>query len=202
MTGPRLVENRRTSAALSASCVRTGIPGLPPSPGKATTQVAASTRLSAFPKRGMFHVEQFCISAAPLPWQSLFDVTFVTATTPPERLLLGRFKSGSAAVHHLHPAAGGNMNSSTRNFDLVVIGSGPAGQKGALTAAAFGKSVAIVERKWSGRSSDHAGTISSRLLREAVTSLASSPKGNGNGVPPLHEIRTSRPHSIRGHPSS
>ena len=32
------------------------------------------------------------------------------------------------------------------HFDLVVIGSGPAGEKGAAQAAYFGKKVAIVER--------------------------------------------------------
>jgi succinate dehydrogenase/fumarate reductase flavoprotein subunit len=32
------------------------------------------------------------------------------------------------------------------SYDLVVIGAGPAGGKGALTAAYFGKSVAIVEK--------------------------------------------------------
>ena len=31
-------------------------------------------------------------------------------------------------------------------YDLVVIGSGPAGEKGAVQAAYFGKRVALVER--------------------------------------------------------
>ena len=31
-------------------------------------------------------------------------------------------------------------------YDLVVIGSGPAGEKGAAQAAYFGKKVALVER--------------------------------------------------------
>ena len=33
-----------------------------------------------------------------------------------------------------------------KNFDLVVIGSGPAGEKGAAQAAYFGKNVALVEK--------------------------------------------------------
>jgi NAD(P) transhydrogenase len=58
------------------------------------------------------------------------------------------------------------------DYDLVVIGGGPAGQKGALAAAKLRKKVAVVERKWSGDAPPaQAGTITSRLLREAVLSL-------------------------------
>jgi NAD(P) transhydrogenase len=67
------------------------------------------------------------------------------------------------------------------NYDLVVIGGGPAGQKGALTAAKLGKKVAVVERKWSGSGpSAQAGTVSSRLLREAVLSLGARRLFQGN----------------------
>jgi NAD(P) transhydrogenase len=34
----------------------------------------------------------------------------------------------------------------SNRYDLVVIGSGPAGQKGAIAAAKLGKRVAIVDR--------------------------------------------------------
>lgn len=52
-------------------------------------------------------------------------------------------------------------------FDVVVIGSGPAGQKAAVQAAKAGKSVAIVERdKWLGGACVHRGTIPSKTLRE------------------------------------
>ena len=34
-----------------------------------------------------------------------------------------------------------------QSFDLIVIGSGPAGQKGAICAAKMRKKVAVVERK-------------------------------------------------------
>jgi NAD(P) transhydrogenase len=54
-------------------------------------------------------------------------------------------------------------------FDLVVIGSGPAGQKGAIAAAKLGKEVAVIDRKGMlGGVSLHAGTIPSKTLREAV----------------------------------
>jgi NAD(P) transhydrogenase len=57
-------------------------------------------------------------------------------------------------------------------YDLVVIGSGPAGQKGALNAAKLGKRVAIVERTASvGGVCIHTGTIPSKAIREAVLHL-------------------------------
>ncbi len=58
-------------------------------------------------------------------------------------------------------------------YDLVVIGSGPAGQKAAISAAKLGKKVAIVERKLSiGGVCLHKGTIPSKTLREAVSYLS------------------------------
>ncbi len=64
------------------------------------------------------------------------------------------------------------MTSKGYDYDLVVIGSGPAGQKGALCAAELGKKVAIVDRKWpSGKAGVHSGTIVSKTLREAVLNV-------------------------------
>jgi len=63
------------------------------------------------------------------------------------------------------------MNST--EYDLVVIGSGPAGQKGAICAAKLRKKVAIVERKRTiGGVCVHTGTIPSKTLREAVLYLS------------------------------
>src|SRR5690348_16166234 len=57
-------------------------------------------------------------------------------------------------------------------YDLVVIGSGPAGQKAALSAAKLGKRVAIIERINSvGGVCIHTGTIPSKAMREAVLHL-------------------------------
>ena len=57
-------------------------------------------------------------------------------------------------------------------FDLVVIGSGPAGEKGAAQAAYFGKSVALVERLAEpGGVSVHTGTLPSKTLRESALYL-------------------------------
>src|ERR1700756_253724 len=58
-------------------------------------------------------------------------------------------------------------------YDLVVIGSGPAGQKSAICAAKLRKKVAIIDRKKTiGGVCVHTGTIPSKTLREAVLYLS------------------------------
>ena len=58
-------------------------------------------------------------------------------------------------------------------YDLLVIGSGPAGQKGAICAAKMRKKVAIIDRKrFIGGVCVHTGTIPSKTLREAVLYLS------------------------------
>src|SRR5215469_4951751 len=58
---------------------------------------------------------------------------------------------------------------SLESFDLVVIGSGPAGEKGAAQAAYFGKRVALVERKPElGGAGVNTGTVPSKTLRESA----------------------------------
>ncbi len=57
-------------------------------------------------------------------------------------------------------------------FDLVVIGSGPAGQHAAIQAAKLKKRVAMIERMTGvGGVSVHTGTLPSKTFREAVVSL-------------------------------
>jgi NAD(P) transhydrogenase len=57
-------------------------------------------------------------------------------------------------------------------FDLLVLGSGPGGQKAAIAAAKLGKKVALVERRdMLGGVSVNTGTIPSKTLREAVLYL-------------------------------
>jgi NAD(P) transhydrogenase len=54
-------------------------------------------------------------------------------------------------------------------FDLIVIGSGPAGEKGAAQAAYFGRKVALVEKAPAlGGASVHTGTLPSKTLRETA----------------------------------
>lgn len=56
-----------------------------------------------------------------------------------------------------------------KEFDLIVIGSGPAGEKAAVEAAKMRKSTAIVERhSVQGGVCIHTGTIPSKTLRETV----------------------------------
>ncbi|MCE9536219.1 MAG: Si-specific NAD(P)(+) transhydrogenase [Nitrospirae bacterium] len=58
------------------------------------------------------------------------------------------------------------------NYDLIVIGSGPAGQKAATTAAKYGKTVVLIDRSDSvGGVCIHTGTIPSKAIREAVLHL-------------------------------
>lgn len=58
-------------------------------------------------------------------------------------------------------------------YDLLVIGTGPAGQKAAVQAAKLGKTVGIIERKEVvGGVCTNTGTIPSKSLREAVLYLS------------------------------
>lgn len=55
------------------------------------------------------------------------------------------------------------------HYDLIVIGSGPAGEKGAAQAAYFGKRVLLVERSADlGGAGINTGTIPSKTLRETA----------------------------------
>jgi NAD(P) transhydrogenase len=57
------------------------------------------------------------------------------------------------------------------DYDLLAIGSGPAGQKAAIQAAKLGRRAAIIERRTIGGISVNRGTIPSKTLREAVIYL-------------------------------
>jgi NAD(P) transhydrogenase len=58
-------------------------------------------------------------------------------------------------------------------FDLIVIGSGPAGQRAAIYGAKMGKRVAVVEaREVVGGACINTGTIPSKTMREAVLHLS------------------------------
>lgn len=69
------------------------------------------------------------------------------------------------------------------HFDLVVIGAGPAGEKGANTAAIFGKRVAIVEKaSVVGGAVANTGTLPSKTLRETALALSGLKARNLYGV--------------------
>jgi NAD(P) transhydrogenase len=60
-----------------------------------------------------------------------------------------------------------------QQFDLIVIGSGPAGQRAAIQGAKFGKRVALIERReLVGGTCINSGTIPSKTMREAVLHLS------------------------------
>src|SRR5216683_6743132 len=60
-----------------------------------------------------------------------------------------------------------------QSFDLIVIGSGPAGQRAAIQGAKSGKRVAVVERREVvGGNCINTGTIPSKTIREAVLHLS------------------------------
>ncbi|MEW5874730.1 MAG: FAD-dependent oxidoreductase, partial [Candidatus Zixiibacteriota bacterium] len=60
-----------------------------------------------------------------------------------------------------------------RQYDMIVIGSGPAGHHAAIQAAKLGKRVAIVERRRVvGGCAVNAGTLPSKTLREAILFLS------------------------------
>ncbi len=81
-----------------------------------------------------------------------------------ERMSLNRRLDG----REVRQGTGGIVDS----YDLVVIGSGPAGRRAAVQAAKLGKSVLVVEgRKRVGGVSVHTGTIPSKTLRETVLNL-------------------------------
>src|SRR6185436_15044697 len=62
----------------------------------------------------------------------------------------------------------------TFDYDLLCIGSGPAGQRAAVQAAKLGRRVALVERRLAlGGSCLTTGTIPSKTFREAVLHFAS-----------------------------
>lgn len=59
------------------------------------------------------------------------------------------------------------------HYDLLVIGSGPAGQRASIQAAKLGKKTAIVDKSFLiGGVSLHTGTIPSKTMREAVLYLS------------------------------
>ena len=68
-------------------------------------------------------------------------------------------------------------------YDLVVIGSGPAGEKGAAQAAFFGKSVALIEREPTvGGAAANTGTLPSKTLRETALFLSGFRNRDLSGV--------------------
>jgi len=68
-------------------------------------------------------------------------------------------------------------------YDLVILGGGPAGINGASTAAAFGKSIVIIDSHPElGGAGVNTGTIPSKTLRETALTLSGARSRNLYGV--------------------
>jgi NAD(P) transhydrogenase len=75
------------------------------------------------------------------------------------------------------------------HYDVVVIGSGPAGENGAITAAFAGKKVALIEKEaYPGGASANTGTIPSKALRETALAIQQARSRDAHGI----EVRVSR----------
>src|SRR5438105_15241104 len=60
-----------------------------------------------------------------------------------------------------------------QTYDIIVIGSGPAGQRAAIQAAKCGRKVVVIEaREIVGGACINTGTIPSKTMREAVMHLS------------------------------
>ncbi len=71
------------------------------------------------------------------------------------------------------PAPGTGSGGGTTAFDMLVIGSGPAGQKAAVQGVKAGRRVALVEQESGvGGMCVHRGTIPSKTLRESALQLS------------------------------
>jgi NAD(P) transhydrogenase len=87
----------------------------------------------------------------------------------------------------------------TAEFDLVCIGSGPAGQRAAIQAAKLGKRVALIEKQRSvGGYCVDTGTIPSKTFREAVRRVYSRPGLEVGDAPYRERVRPTM-HQLVGH---
>ncbi len=74
-----------------------------------------------------------------------------------------------------------------KHYDCIAIGTGPAGQKGAIQAAKLGKRVAIIEKNQVlGGAQINTGTIPSKALREAVLHLTGT---NRRGISAHRQLK-------------
>src|SRR5580704_1776245 len=75
------------------------------------------------------------------------------------------------------------MPNETKNYDLVIIGGGPAGITAAATTTAMKKTVAIVDcHHQLGGAGFNAGTIPSKALRETALAVSGLKTRNLSGV--------------------
>jgi len=85
-------------------------------------------------------------------------------------------------------------------FDLIVIGSGPAGEKAALQAGYYGRSVCVIDRGPAGGAWVNTGTIPSKTLRESALYLAGGRRrgvlGNPSAAPTVRGFMALKRHLV------
>src|ERR671911_537948 len=78
---------------------------------------------------------------------------------------------------------GSSISAVTETYDLIAIGSGPAGRRAALEATKLGKRAALVERDdVLGGASTNRGTLPSKTVRAAIVELTGQALGIYGGV--------------------
>ena len=81
-------------------------------------------------------------------------------------------QDNSYSVENNHNEQSKHNVSIENRYDLLIIGSGPAGQKAAINASKMGKRVAIIDKRGMlGGVCIHTGTIPSKTFREAILYL-------------------------------
>jgi len=84
--------------------------------------------------------------------------------------MVGSKTAATLHISHTKQESGSRM---AEVYDLIVLGSGPAGQRAAIYGAKLGKKVAVVEaREVVGGACINTGTIPSKTMREAVLHLS------------------------------
>ena len=83
----------------------------------------------------------------------------------------------------------------SKKYDLIVIGSGPAGEKAAVKAAYFGKKVAVIEAKPElGGAGVNTGTLPSKTLKESALFFSGKYERGIHGVEKKLEQKTTIDH--------
>jgi heterodisulfide reductase subunit A-like polyferredoxin len=95
----------------------------------------------------------------------------LAAAARPQLLRAASARFSSDATAEMRPLADTLRElRASEHFDLIVIGSGPAGQKCAIDSAKHGKSVAIIDKRdMLGGVCVHTGTVPSKVRLQRAT---------------------------------
>ena len=100
-----------------------------------------------------------------------------------------RYDGADSTLGGLRSSFRAMSDKSSDHYDLIVIGSGPGGEKGAAQAAYFGKRVALVEKEAVfGGAAANTGTLPSKTLRETSLFLSGFKHRQLSGIQ-LHQAK-------------